>query len=361
MQTKYLHLGLGRTGVWTHGPTVLNAKQLNCKTTGHIEFWNINLWLKTVDVGNLFSFLSVDLTLDTISIVLPTIGGPGSAVGIATGYGLDGPEDLVPVGARFSAPVQTGPGDHPASCTMGTGSFQGVKIGRGVTLTLMVPWSWKGRVIPLLSLWAVQPVQSLSACTRVTFTFTLLPIVYNRNYFIPPVGNIFPNTNYGTNNNFLWCSADSAMPTTWLLNWKSGTSTDMERGIYVAERKTDRGSTSLHPSPLQHWTLCAIFHFRRYNFSNLLRKKYTHRILQKLVFSARCNTRQSLVIVRKLLPFLLRSSRKTTEWRLILKTPCSNKKQRYKQNTQQFIYKQLNLIKKQQEVRRDSEFSNWNL
>jgi hypothetical protein len=34
---------------------------------------------------------------------------------------------------RFSAPVQTGPGAHPASCTMGTGSFTGVKrLGRGV-------------------------------------------------------------------------------------------------------------------------------------------------------------------------------------------------------------------------------------
>jgi hypothetical protein len=28
-----------------------------------------------------------------------------------------------PVGAKFSAPVQTGPGAHPASCTMGTGSL----------------------------------------------------------------------------------------------------------------------------------------------------------------------------------------------------------------------------------------------
>ena len=74
---------------------------------------------------------------------------------------------------RFSAPVQTGPGAHPASCTMGTGSFSGVKSGRGVTLTtrpLLVPWSSKGRAIPLLPLWAVQPVQSLSACTRVHFT-----------------------------------------------------------------------------------------------------------------------------------------------------------------------------------------------
>ena len=32
-----------------------------------------------------------------------------------------------PGGAGFSAPVQTGPEAHPASCTMGTGSFPGVK------------------------------------------------------------------------------------------------------------------------------------------------------------------------------------------------------------------------------------------
>jgi len=47
------------------------------------------------------------------------------------------------VGARFSAPVHTGPGAHPASCTMGTGSFPRPKSGRGVTLTshpLLVPW-----------------------------------------------------------------------------------------------------------------------------------------------------------------------------------------------------------------------------
>jgi len=31
------------------------------------------------------------------------------------------------LGARFFAPVQTGPGAHPTSCTMGTGSFPGVK------------------------------------------------------------------------------------------------------------------------------------------------------------------------------------------------------------------------------------------
>ena len=36
---------------------------------------------------------------------------------------------------RFSAPVRTGPGAHPSSCTMGTGFFPGIKSGRGVTLT----------------------------------------------------------------------------------------------------------------------------------------------------------------------------------------------------------------------------------
>ena len=80
------------------------------------------------------------------------------------------------MGARFSAPVQTGPGAHPAYCTMGTGSFPGVKSGRSVTLTphpLLVPWSRKGRAIPLLP-WAIRPVQSLSARTRVHFTFLAL-------------------------------------------------------------------------------------------------------------------------------------------------------------------------------------------
>ena len=72
------------------------------------------------------------------------IFGPGSVVGITTGYGLDGQGIESRWGARFSAPVQTGPGAHPASFTMRTESFPGVKSGRGVTLTLhplLVQWS----------------------------------------------------------------------------------------------------------------------------------------------------------------------------------------------------------------------------
>jgi len=53
---------------------------------------------------------------------------------------------------RDFPPVQTGPEAHPASCTMGTGSFPAVKCGRGVLLTthpLLVPRSWKSRAIYL--------------------------------------------------------------------------------------------------------------------------------------------------------------------------------------------------------------------
>jgi hypothetical protein len=45
-----------------------------------------------------------------------------SSVGIATGYGLDGPGTESPVGASFSASVQTGLG---ASRTIGTGFISG--------------------------------------------------------------------------------------------------------------------------------------------------------------------------------------------------------------------------------------------
>jgi hypothetical protein len=49
---------------------------------------------------------------------------------------------------------------------MATGSFPAVKSGWDVTLTphpLLVPWSRKNRAVHLLPLWAVRPVQSLSA------------------------------------------------------------------------------------------------------------------------------------------------------------------------------------------------------
>ena len=49
-----------------------------------------------------------------------------SSVGIATHYGC-AVRGSNAGGARFSAPVQTGSGAHPAYCTMDIGSFPGVK------------------------------------------------------------------------------------------------------------------------------------------------------------------------------------------------------------------------------------------
>jgi len=61
--------------------------------------------------------------------------GSGRVVDIATVYGLDGPGIESRWGSRFSAMVQTGPGAHPALCTMGTGSFPEVENGHDVNLT----------------------------------------------------------------------------------------------------------------------------------------------------------------------------------------------------------------------------------
>jgi len=52
----------------------------------------------------------------------------------ATRYGLGGPRIDSQSGTRVSAPVQTGPGAHQASYTMGTGSFPGGKLAGA--------WSW---------------------------------------------------------------------------------------------------------------------------------------------------------------------------------------------------------------------------
>jgi hypothetical protein len=61
--------------------------------------------------------------------------GPDSSVGIATGYGLDGPgiESRGGGGARFRPHRHSGPGGRPAARTNGSGFFYpGVKrLGRG--------------------------------------------------------------------------------------------------------------------------------------------------------------------------------------------------------------------------------------
>ena len=87
---------------------------------------------------------------------LPSSLGSGSSVGIATGYRLDGPciESRWGGGEIFrTCPYR--PWGPPSLLYNGYRVFPGVKSGRGVTLSphpLPVPWSWKGRAIPLLPL-----------------------------------------------------------------------------------------------------------------------------------------------------------------------------------------------------------------
>jgi hypothetical protein len=62
--------------------------------------------------------------------------GRGSSVGIATELQSRHSGDRIPVGAIFCETVYIGPGAHPASCKVGTGSSPGVKRpGRGVNHT----------------------------------------------------------------------------------------------------------------------------------------------------------------------------------------------------------------------------------
>ena len=53
--------------------------------------------------------------------------GRDSSVGIATGYGLDGPRIESRWGPKFSAPVQTGPGIPPSLLHNGYRVFPGGK------------------------------------------------------------------------------------------------------------------------------------------------------------------------------------------------------------------------------------------
>jgi len=52
--------------------------------------------------------------------------GQDSSASIATGYGPDVP-GIESWWRGLFAPIETGPGAHPASYTMGTGSFLGLK------------------------------------------------------------------------------------------------------------------------------------------------------------------------------------------------------------------------------------------
>ena len=93
--------------------------------------------------------------------------------------------------------VQTGPGAHPASCTMGTGSFPWVKYGRGLLLTtnpLLVPWSWKSRAISLPTLRATTGPVTGTLLLGLSAVSVIPPLphilAHATRHIISPVGDI---------------------------------------------------------------------------------------------------------------------------------------------------------------------------
>ena len=112
------------------------------------------------------------------------ICGPSSVVGIATGYGPDGPGSN-PGGGEIFGTCPDRSWSPPSLLYNGYRVFPGGKERLGSDAdpsALLAPWPRKSRAIPLLPLWTVRPVQSLSACTRVHFTFLLL-LIYLWSFF----------------------------------------------------------------------------------------------------------------------------------------------------------------------------------
>jgi len=85
---------------------------------------------------------------------------------------MDGPEIESRLGSRFSAPVHTDPGALLASCTMGTGSFPGVK-GPGGGVDHPPRTSAEVEEGAQLYLWAFMACSGANLIFTITFT-TLL-------------------------------------------------------------------------------------------------------------------------------------------------------------------------------------------
>jgi hypothetical protein len=99
------------------------------------SFLNITLHKQENSIALKLEIIRVPKNVNYFSLTYTEFSGPSSSVSIATGYRLDGPGIESRWGARFSAPVQTGPRTNLVSCTTGTGPVPGVANGRGVTLT----------------------------------------------------------------------------------------------------------------------------------------------------------------------------------------------------------------------------------
>jgi len=96
----------------------------------------------------------------------------GSSVGIVTGYGLDGPGIESGWARHFShlSIPALGPTQPPVQWVPGLSRGK-ERPGRDADPSPPSNAMVEKQYIALLPLWAVRPVQSLSACTRARFTF----------------------------------------------------------------------------------------------------------------------------------------------------------------------------------------------
>jgi len=97
---------------------------LGCDVCGIVtDVWNYRRAFKTP--VNIYIYIYIYSTLYVyININLLLTCGPGISVGVATELRA-GRSEIASRWGRDSPPVQTGPGAHPASSKMGTGSFPG--------------------------------------------------------------------------------------------------------------------------------------------------------------------------------------------------------------------------------------------
>ena len=114
-------------------------------------YWQNSCWVEWLVAYRLLLELAyckcrLEIICNLTRLILG-IRGPGSSVGIATELRA-GRSRIESRWRREFPPVQTSPGAHPASCTMGIGTE--VKCGRGELLTthpLLVPRLWKSTAI----------------------------------------------------------------------------------------------------------------------------------------------------------------------------------------------------------------------
>ena len=103
-----------------------SAHKYGSSTASHV-IYRQSVWLIAIRVSCYLRAMSCVRMYEWFTKSFISLMGWDSSVGIATRYGLDGPGIESRWGARFSAPIQTGPAAYPASYTTGTGSFPGVK------------------------------------------------------------------------------------------------------------------------------------------------------------------------------------------------------------------------------------------